>query len=174
MTNQISATSVLIDGRRLPFIGLAETSLLYRTTIERLGLGGSETPQCQILDGETVVAYVSYNGRVWEGEEYDPGASPLYCPSVVTGKIADRFRSVIQDWLGAERCTEIDEINRQRSDNSCATQDYCDANMAMDQAFRELGYDMDKELDEGFTDLMSFYWNDAWSFAKHKGFSRQA
>lgn len=81
-TRQISATAVLVAGRRLPFYGIKETSEVYRATIDRLGLGGSQTPRCEILDGDTVVAHVSYNGRVWAGDgaNWTPDVEPIFDP----------------------------------------------------------------------------------------------
>lgn len=79
-SSKIRATAVRVGGRLLPFVGLKETSQVYRETIDRLGLGASQTPSCEILDGETVVAHVSYNGRVWAGAKWISGATPLYDP----------------------------------------------------------------------------------------------
>ena len=65
-----------------PFHSFADVSSAYRRTIEHLGLGASQTPPCTIFD-ETgmLVAHVSYNGRVWAGSSYQPGAVPLYEPA---------------------------------------------------------------------------------------------
>ena len=49
-----------------PFSSYAEVSAAYRAAIERLGLGVSETPACDVLDGTgNVVAQVAYNGRIF-------------------------------------------------------------------------------------------------------------
>ena len=49
-----------------PFSSYAAVSAAYRAAIERLGLGVSETPTCDVLDGTgNVVAQVAYNGRVF-------------------------------------------------------------------------------------------------------------
>lgn len=79
-SSDIQATTVRVGNRRLPFAGLKETSQVYRETIDRLGLGASQTPRCEILDGDTVVAHVSYNGKVWAGARWEPGATPLFDP----------------------------------------------------------------------------------------------
>lgn len=79
-SSEIHGTSIRVGGRRLPFLGIRETSEVYRETIERLGLGGSQTPACEILDGDMVVAHVSYNGRVWAGSSWVSGAKPIYDP----------------------------------------------------------------------------------------------
>lgn len=49
-----------------PFSSYAEVSAAYRSAIERLGLGVSQTPTCDVLDGTgNVVAQVAYNGRIF-------------------------------------------------------------------------------------------------------------
>ena len=49
-----------------PFSTYADASAAYRAAIERLGLGVSETPACDVLDGTgNVVAQVAYNGRIF-------------------------------------------------------------------------------------------------------------
>lgn len=79
-SSDIQATSVRVGNRRLPFFGIEETSRVFRETIDRLGLGASQTPHCEILDGDTVVAFVSYNGKVWPGADFVLDATPLYDP----------------------------------------------------------------------------------------------
>ena len=53
-----------------------QVSTAYRKAIEALNLGASQSPPCLIKDDfGTVVARVSYNGRVWNahgGLIYDP------------------------------------------------------------------------------------------------------
>jgi hypothetical protein len=64
---------VRIGSRVFPFTGFAEVSAAYRATIDRLGLGASQTPTCKIFDGTgRQTAYVSYNGRVWVYDATDP------------------------------------------------------------------------------------------------------
>jgi len=44
----------------------AEASAAYCATIERLGLGVSEAPVCEVLDeAGDPVAHVAYNGRIF-------------------------------------------------------------------------------------------------------------
>lgn len=81
MSTTLTATHILVGGQRLPFLGIANTSKAYMETISRLDLGNSQTPQCLIIDGSTVVAHVSYNGRVWEGAFWSPGQTPIYQPA---------------------------------------------------------------------------------------------
>lgn len=65
--------TVRIDGRAFPFTSFAEVSAAYRATIDHLGIGGSETPRCEIFDGAgRQTGYISYNGRAWEYDPDDP------------------------------------------------------------------------------------------------------
>lgn len=86
--------TVRIGRRTFPFTTCEDVSRAYRATIERLGIGGSKTPICLILDhrGE-VVGHVSYNGRVWLGDErsWIPGVRPIYAPNGFYGDPQDLF-----------------------------------------------------------------------------------
>lgn len=74
--------AVRIGRRMFPFTTCEEVSAAYRATIERLGLGGSKTPPCVILNhlGQPT-GRVSYNGRVWRGAEWASGDKPIYDPT---------------------------------------------------------------------------------------------
>ena len=49
-----------------PFSTYAKASAAYCATIERLGLGVSEAPVCEVLDeAGDLVARVAYNGRIF-------------------------------------------------------------------------------------------------------------
>ena len=49
-----------------PFSSYAAVSAAYCATIERLGLGVSESPVCEVLDEVgNLVARVAYNGRIF-------------------------------------------------------------------------------------------------------------
>lgn len=83
---------VVIQGRSFPFTSFEEVSRAYRATIERLGVGGSKTPQCSIFDAAgNQTAYLSYNGRAWAGSQRDwqPGGYPLYAPNGFYGDFQD-------------------------------------------------------------------------------------
>ena len=93
-----SFQAVRIGRRAFPFTTCEDVSKAYRATIERLGIGGSKTPSCLIHDhrGE-VVGHVSYNGRVWEGDQdsWFAGKRPLYDPSGFYGDPQDLYRNRI-------------------------------------------------------------------------------
>jgi hypothetical protein len=76
MTNIISTFAFARIGRRaFLFTTANEVSAAYRATIDRLGLGGSRTPPCDLLDADgRKVGYVSYNGKVWSGD-WDAGTA---------------------------------------------------------------------------------------------------
>lgn len=86
-------------------------------------------------------------------------------------QVADKFRSVIFDWLGAETCREVDARNKSYEPACCATHDFCDANMAMDEAMTGLGVYSDF-FEDGNTEEVTALWNKAWDIARNKGFSR--
>jgi hypothetical protein len=59
---------------------LAKASKIFRDAV---GDRGASTMPNGLLynDQGEQVAYISYNGKVWAGTEYDPNAAPLYVPS---------------------------------------------------------------------------------------------
>ena len=72
---------VCVGRKKLPFKGAAHASRAYRETIERLGIGGSKTPPCTIVnESGAIVAHVSYNGKVWAGAAWQSGDTPIYNP----------------------------------------------------------------------------------------------
>lgn len=83
MTPATTFAAVRIGSRLFPFTTPEEVSRAYSATINRLGLGGSQTPSCSLLDASGAVAgYVSYNGRVWQGQPEEwQSAVCVYDPS---------------------------------------------------------------------------------------------
>ena len=70
-----SFAAARIGRRTFPFTTPVEVSAAYRATIDHLGLGGSATPSCDLLDADGCkVGYVSYNGKVWSGD-WDAGTA---------------------------------------------------------------------------------------------------
>lgn len=87
----------------------------------------------------------------------------------VAKQVADEFRRVIQRWLSPAELKEVDRLNAEEADPLvCHTHDFCDANMAMDPAFR-------KVVGRG---SRSNWWKDAnlwsaaWNIALKDGFSK--
>lgn len=95
-------------------------------------------------------------------------------------QVAVEFCKVIRQWLTEDQLRQVNELNRSYKASGdgyllCATGDFCDANIAMDAAFKALGLD---PLKTGVPDtnfpLMSEEvlntWNEAWELAKDAGF----
>lgn len=62
----------LLQGEQVEVSSHAQASKVVTAQIARLGMGSSEwyrTQAGRILVGGVQVAFVSYNGRVWEGRE---------------------------------------------------------------------------------------------------------
>lgn len=86
--------------------------------------------------------------------------------------LASAFSAVLREWLGVAGLAEVDQTNISKGyilDNLlCACHDKCDANMAMDAAFRNAfgrGVKMDSDSDLSL-------WNEAWMVAKQAHFYR--
>ncbi len=93
--------------------------------------------------------------------------------------IADTFKTVMREWLTADQLALVDQTNNRRADQlTCATHDYCDANMAMLEALTRIcptrtEDDLCDELCMGQTELLANV-NDGWTLAKIEGFHPQA
>jgi len=92
----------------------------------------------------------------------------------IAKNIATAFTRILNEWLTPE---QIIEVNRKNStpeyNNCCATHDYCDSNVAMLEAFKEvMGREhafADEETLEADTDIT----NAAWQIAKNKKFKKE-
>lgn len=70
---EIDATQIHIGNSAFPFTSYAEASDAYRAAIDATdatctGMTGPLAPPCQIVRKGQVIAYISYNGRVWRGD----------------------------------------------------------------------------------------------------------
>lgn len=100
--------------------------------------------------------------------------SEIEVGDVVVEKLAKRFSSILKEWIGREGLAKTNIENEKwigtEDERCCASHEHCDANMAMDQAVREvLGDDFIDE--EGFVgDDAIPYWDAAWNLAKKNKF----
>ena len=82
---------------------------------------------------------------------------------VLVKAVSDQFVVMLNEWLTPH---EMEEIRRRNAtpeyENACASHDFCDANMAMVQAFEDFGISMPYE-DGGKTIEL---WNAAWEIAR--------
>jgi len=76
---QFAETLTIKVGRKhYAVASLAEASALYCAARDKCGFGASRVPNAPIFEGSRQIAYVSYNGRVWAGKEWQPDATPLF------------------------------------------------------------------------------------------------
>ena len=99
--------------------------------------------------------------------------------TITQERIADAFADVLRDWLTADQWAEMQARNVVYSDGVCASHDFCDANMAMAEAFetvtgREPAFGYDTLADGSPVDPAAAIqadadcdtWNAAWAIAK--------
>lgn len=81
--------------------------------------------------------------------------------------LSNRFSYLINENFSAIELAETIRKNKTEDyKNCCATHDYCDANMIMDEAFTEIvGHEIDLQND---ADLE--LWNSAWDLSKANDF----
>jgi hypothetical protein len=91
-------------------------------------------------------------------------------------RVAEQFIAVLVEWLTPEQLSMVAVLNSVQDDVVCATHDFCDANVAMDEALcRVWGMDLSdlsrffvsssREFD-GLADETVDLWNHAWKAAK--------
>lgn len=111
-----------------------------------------------------------------KGREYLP---PMFAtePDKQREAVAKAFSAVLNRWLSRKQWAELLEKNKGETD-ACSSHDYCDANMAMDEAFRVVlargvllpcdieGNKAKEEEHARQTEL----WGSAWTLAKEKNF----
>lgn len=83
-------------------------------------------------------------------------------------RLADAFRDVLQEWIGTVGMAKVRCENvALAGTGSCASHNYCDANMAMDEAMkRTFGAGPLDGPQEHMTDIAMKLWADAWDKAK--------
>jgi len=73
--------SAIGNSEFVPIKTLNEASAFYRNFLDENGFGARDGGICYIYHGNKVVPRVSYNGRVWDGENYQPNATPIFDPA---------------------------------------------------------------------------------------------
>lgn len=78
---QITTASMfmIVGGKRYPVDSFAQASQMFCIARDKAGEGASTVPTPPIVDTTgKIIAHVSYNGRVWSGDAWVPGATALY------------------------------------------------------------------------------------------------
>lgn len=90
--------------------------------------------------------------------------------------LAAKFAEVLRTWLTPAEMDAVVATNESRDlvarlhrkkDWSCASHDFCDANMAMEEAMHACGHSTDGDPDEMGWNVV---WNGAWEIAKRMNF----
>ena len=88
--------------------------------------------------------------------------------------VAAHFCRVLAEWLAPAQIAEAVALNRAEHLGICHTADYCDANLAMSEAFARSGLPEFAVVDGDLTDaqrrIATGLWNAAWDLAKASQF----
>jgi len=83
--------------------------------------------------------------------------------------VARKFAAILKTWLSAGEQKLVIERNKgyigTPYEGCCASGDFCDSNMAMDEAFQSFGVEIDIQ-----DDAQTALWNAAWDMAKANDF----
>lgn len=146
--------------------------LAYRRELDNGGhilvtdIDGSGT---RLEDGEPVLVGIYTGADYDEGQcvefaSFDEAYAVLDTDANSVEAMATVFAKVLQSWLTPEQFETVRQRNR--SQEPCASHDFCDANMAMDAAFRMVmgrDFEHDGETERGQVDCDTF--NAAWGLA---------
>lgn len=82
--------------------------------------------------------------------------------------LAQRFAQILLNSLGPVAIKEIDLRNASAPPGTCASHDFCDANMVMEEAFIDI-YGHSSLTDDGMDPINVARWNDAWALVTSSG-----
>ncbi len=92
-------------------------------------------------------------------------------------KVSEHFNELIKKELGTSRFKKMIQDNRgpDYQNGSCATHNYCDANLVMESAFtKEFNREPIILWGEGDLDLETNLWNRAWEYSLHTEFGTKS
>ena len=112
------------------------------------------------------VAHIRYQQKIADEFDQKQSAEQSMSFEEKVDALSRKFSSILMEWLGKETMDDVVKVNAERNDNTCASHDHTDANMAMLEAFEVLFGRANDLQDDGDTDL----WNAAWDKAKKQGF----
>lgn len=82
-------------------------------------------------------------------------------------ELAKAFSEIVEREFTEKELAAVNAENSLRNDDTCATHDYCDANMLMDEAYKKVfGEEVDVQSEEAVD-----RWNSAWNLAKELRFN---
>lgn len=112
------------------------------------------------------VLTLAVDGEDWEsGRDYSQALAIVErVEEIETGAVARLYSVILGEWLTGSEQAEVIARNAVYAKGICASHDFCDANMAMAEAFERLGL----PVADGLTDYS--VWNAAWNMAKAAGF----
>lgn len=150
--------------------GANNMELFSRSNISVVSLEGHDVLS---ESNAEIIARVAADAREWTPVKLN--AHPTW-PSPIPAAVAKKFSKVLKKWLGKVKMQEVVRLNKENNDSCCASHDFCDANMAMDEAFTKvMGRSFEFNFEEltekeaqnsADTDLM----NEAWDIAKANDF----
>lgn len=93
-----------------------------------------------------------------------------------SGKIAKEFSEILLSWIGEAKMKRVVELNRLQANPSiCHSHDFCDANMAMEEAFTNLGLLTPCDADNTPKgEIVNEFWGQVWHLAKQHEFNQDS
>lgn len=97
----------------------------------------------------------------------DWDAAVDHAERMAAAHIAARFASVLFDWLTYDEWRDMRARNAAELNSAiCHSHDFCDANMAMEEAMRACGINPSPDDADGMPDAIMDLWGESWDIAK--------
>lgn len=113
------------------------------------------------------IAYMNRNKNLYSFSTMKGQPCRIYM-EMLSEVIATEFSRIIRRDLTEEQLKTVRNLNRRYKPDLCATHDFLDANMSMDEAFRNL---LGDNIEPGRTSLNRWLWSEAWRQAKQSEFT---
>lgn len=125
------------------------------------------------MGASTSQATAAVRQRGYFAKEYDADLVRLSRAAnnpVLKMRVARSFSAGLLKRLGKEKMAEVVRRNKTGAGGTCASHDFCDANMVMDAAMGEHGYGSGDWPDSAYLTDHAELWSAAWDLAKENDF----
>lgn len=98
--------------------------------------------------------------------------SAISTDTATIDKIAKEFSSLLAKEIGIDKMKDVKKLNIDDTNKDvCHSHDFCDANMVMQDAFKVVGIDLEKDFPDAVqNEFITDTWEKAWTLAKKNNF----
>lgn len=146
--------------------------LFSRTSIALTYLEPTFIQQHDACKADDVISRIVKDAELWTPLTINVKPEWPDSRRLLAAAMGEEFSKVLKKWLGKDTLLAVAAENVKRGDDTCASHDHCDANMAMDEAFTtvmgrsfEFNFEESKDKEQDNSDDTELM-NMAWDYAK--------